>query len=738
VFSIESVFFLREYWNDHDQARREEIRNLVNGGRLCLTGSALTTPDTILPDTEAIIRDYLYGQEWLRENGMTVEPRLAYLPDNFGNSPMLPAILGSLGCDRAAITRIDGMYFMGADYRPKSAFPLRGSSAAELERHHGANDFVWRSPDGSEILTHWNAHTYFQGDMLATSGIIRWMGVTFGISRRGEKHVARRIERFVRELKPLARTPYLFCPIGCDFNGPIPGLVELLARYNEHRYPATGVWAVNASLDDYLDLVDCHRHALPVVTLDPNPYWMGFYGSRPAAKLRCNRITSKAILAEKVSATQPASSAVERELREAWEILALTNHHDLITGTAPDRVWKSEQLEWLDEAERLADSALCEAGARVRRWERGGPGATEPPEWRLHNGRLEIRTPHYRVEIDQHHGGCIMSFADSGGHEMLDGPANDLVGYADSGGLWRMGHEFLGGEFREIRKSSRLDAEVKATECEDELFVEVSSHLMLRPFVRRLWFSTSSPIVRMQVVGAAAKQHTVTCRFPTKLSAAGLTMDVPGGIVERPLRKIYDPTFWPARTFAHVACKTGRAGLAAFLGGPACISARPDGTIEWLAARNAQLERAFGVLPVPAHPARGRSNEAHCLDYAVWFTHSAEGLAREGRRVLHESWVDRESHHLQEIADSVVSTDRRDVAVGAVKRACRGEGLIARLHNHGPRASVIRVRCEGGARPIRAARICDARERDLGPVHIDGGEAVVPISRAITSVRLFV
>ena len=48
--------------------------------------------------------------------------------------------------------------------------------------------------------------------------------------------------------------------------------------------------AVLASLSDYLDLVDCHRGTLPRLTLDPNPYWMGFYASRPGLKRACRRL----------------------------------------------------------------------------------------------------------------------------------------------------------------------------------------------------------------------------------------------------------------------------------------------------------------------------------------------------------------------------------------------------------------------------------------------------------------
>ena len=40
----------------------------------------------------------------------------------------------------------------------------------------------------------------------------------------------------------------MFCPMGCDFNGPVPDLVELLDRYNRTRFGDTGVWAASAGI----------------------------------------------------------------------------------------------------------------------------------------------------------------------------------------------------------------------------------------------------------------------------------------------------------------------------------------------------------------------------------------------------------------------------------------------------------------------------------------------------------
>jgi hypothetical protein len=736
VFGIECLFFLRLYW-DRRPDRQATVRRLVNEGRMRITGTGLTTPDTNLPHAEAILRDYLLGQEWLRRNGMTVEPALLYLPDSFGHTPALPSIARALGVDMVAVTRIDGMAFIGSDFRPASDFPLAGSSADALSRL-GTQTFVWRAPDGAEVLGHWNAFTYFHGDMLAHRGIIRWMGLAFGVPWRTRGHVRRRIERFSRELQGLSRTPYLLCTIGCDFNGPIPGLVDLLDRYNRHDYPHTGVWAVNAGMDDYMRLAGAHREALPVVSLDPNPYWMGSHASRPAIKRRCNRLAHTLMVSEKLACAKAITTegadvpeAIRRDLDAGWELVALSNHHDFITGTSPDRVFLAEQCEWLERAERHARRALAAAGAGHE------PLPLQPGadlSWRLHDGRVHVEGPHYRLEISERQGGCITSLRrQHDGTEWLAGPSNDLCAYVDSGGLWRMGHEYRGGRFAEIERASRGPARVSVTSQPGRLHVRVESVLAGRPVTRFLELRGDTPVIRMKIIGMAGLRRTVTCRFHPALRATSLRMDVPGGAIERPQRRIYDPTFWAARSFASVS--EDERAMVAMLGGPACVALRGDGAMEWVALRNAPRETAFGILPLPAHPASGTDHDANVFDYAVTFadegTEPCWSVVAE--RVLSEAWLEPEAVALAGHADRLIAVDRADVRVVAVKPASRGHGFVARLQRLATGPARAELVCP--ARNIRAASLCDALERDREPLRVQQGRAEVPLESTLTSVR---
>jgi hypothetical protein len=550
--------------------------------------------------------------------------------------------------------------------------------------------------------------------------------------------VARRIEGFARRLQKLALTPYLFCPIGCDFNEPIRDLLQLLDDYNRHRYPSQGLYVVNAGLDDYLALVDCHRDRLPVVELDPNPYWMGFYATRPEVKRRHNRAVGKLLLAEKLATTSGcAESEWKTDLDRAWDMLVVSNHHDFITGTSPDRVWKKEQKPWLENAEALAGQVLERHASACTPPPASRP--SRPPAWRPANGRLEISGRYYRLVMSEKAGGCLVSLRTAEhGPERLMAPGNDLVTYRDSGGLWRLGHEFRGGYFLEASRASESFAEIEAREVNGLLQVRIESQLGFGRFVRWLWFRDDSPVIRMRLSGSAPHRMSVACRFPLSIGADRICMDVPGGFADRPTKKLYDPTFWPARTFAHVQDREGQGGMAAILGGPACVRFDRQGVMEWLVLRNTTRERAFRLLPLLAHPAGGTDPDEHTFDYAVVATD--RGDWRENRLhalagiVLDDAWLTPGVPDLRALAESQVTVDDNRVQVMAVKTADIGSGRIVRLLSTGSGPTGIRLHCAFG--PVEQASLCDARERDLAPLQIDGQDVLVPLSGAITSVRI--
>lgn len=760
VYSLESVFFIRMYW-ERNPENRESIRELVNGGRIRLSGSGINTPDNILTPLEALFRDYLHGQEWLRENGMLQEPRLAYLPDNFGNSPNLPTLLRAMGFEYTAFSRIDGLLFPGSDYRLPARYPLRGSSAHLLLREKRSADFTWRDANGEEILCHLNPFTYGQGDTLIHGGVARWMGLKVGLPSRpaGLSRSLRKISRFIRQLEPLSPTPYMFCPIGLDFNDPLPRLVEVLEEYNHLAYPETGVFVVNASLEDYLDLVSAHRSRLPAVRLDPNPCFMGFYLSRAEVKQLWDSVVRRLVAAEKLLVERElrgdgdGNEVLWRRLRDLWDRALMANHHDFITGTAPARVWEREQkpllLRWGREAQEILEEILAgePGGAVTATSDLQTETATSPPtgrrvmipgreterprpNWKITDDILRVETSRYVLEIDRCRGGCISRLVDlERGSEVLSGPGNDVVLYHDGGGLWRMGHEFLGGAFRERERSSDWEAAVRVTEGEDFLRIEVIAEPEGLRVVRRIWCRQGSPLLEMRLEGRIADHRTATVRFPLAGNVSCLLMEVNGGLVRRPPVKLYEPTFWAAGRLVIPEDEDGSWEVAFLPGVPSCVGYGPDRGFELAVMRNAPREQAFGILPLLSFPASGPGRGVQVNEYALLLPPANQGedsldaclkvVLGENPSVQPLNW----------------KTIPEGVTVAAVKRPLRGEGYIVRLYSPlpGPReVSLFREDMD-----IVEAFLCDARERNIAELSVSGGRVHLAMSSSLATVRVF-
>ena len=739
VYSVECMFFLRMYWEGNPQ-QQEMLRDLINERRLRLTSSGVTTADTLLPDPEAILRGWLLGQEWLRRNGMTQEPKLAYFSDSFGSSPALPSLLEAAGFRQTAITRVDGMYFPGFERNHSRKYPRPGSTAEGLLKEERVLDFVWRDRAGAQVLCHWNAFSYGQGDLLAHRGFSRIYLFPLAIPDRSEHNVARRIQKFAGQLGPYSPTPYLFCPIGFDFIAPIPDLVSLLDRYNERRFPVTGIWVVNAGLDDYLDLVNCHRDHLPVIELDPNPYWTGFYSSRPALKMRCRQLVRELRLVEELAflpENAEAAQNLNEELESVWWTAATTNHHDFITGTSPDRIVEEEQIPWLEAAlqvvsQKIGQFAPESAGPTV-------PRAGDLPQWTQGEGQVQVRTPYYTLILAEEAGGSIVrAEGPDSGVRLLDGPSNDLISYKDSGGLWRMGYEYDGGIWQQRDQSSKHRASLQVLARPGGLEVSWVSVLDGEEIQRAMWLRGDSPIIYFRLQGRAAKRRSVTVHFAAGITANELLMDTPGGLVSRAREKVYSPTFWPFQHLLHFRDTGSGRGLALYQNLPGAASLSSSGALQVVALRNAPRERAHHFLPVAGNPAKGYEKDTFAFIYALEFLPAwdwnEDDLAAKARVGTLHPWVDASRAHLRQIAEEQVNLDRADVWVMADKPATRGRGRILRLYTPSGLHQPVVVTIPG--QEIKIAYLCDARERDLEPLEVRDGRAHLNLPGTISTIRL--
>ncbi|MEO8840143.1 MAG: hypothetical protein ABI591_28950 [Kofleriaceae bacterium] len=351
-YSVAEMGFLAKHVADHGA---EPWLAHFGTGHARIVGGGMTSPDTLLPTAEALTRDYLLGTIFA-EQSFNARPRAAWLPDSFGHSPTVPDLLSAAGFTSVGFGRIDGarhtFEIVGAGLDPIAPDV---TTTASVLRDLGSADFVWRGPGGGSVLAHYMPiREYCQGDSIDLDGF------PVGGDRLGEEHdddpvfVRSQIAEFIDQLTPYAKTPYLFVPIGCDFQVPRPRLADYAQWWNDEQYAATGVWVALATFEDYERLVGFHTDELPAMERDIAPVWTGFYASRPQLKQAARAV------AESLAGVEPFLALVEPgsdALAPAWQAVVLSNHHDTITGTSSDAVVDSEEAPLLASAKTTAEDA---------------------------------------------------------------------------------------------------------------------------------------------------------------------------------------------------------------------------------------------------------------------------------------------------------------------------------------------------------------------------------------------
>ena len=108
-----------------------QVKARVQSGAWEATGGMWIEADTNLTGGESLVRQFLYGQRYLRDE-LGVKGNVLWLPDVFGYSAALPQLIAKSGMKYFLTTKISWSQF--------NRFPY--------------DTFRWRGLDGTEVLTH--------------------------------------------------------------------------------------------------------------------------------------------------------------------------------------------------------------------------------------------------------------------------------------------------------------------------------------------------------------------------------------------------------------------------------------------------------------------------------------------------------------------------------------------------------------------------------------------------------
>lgn len=311
VFSASSAQHYR-WIKDNYPSIFDGIKKRVKTGQWKPVGGMWVECDGNMPGSEAMVRQFVYGQKFFKEN-FNLESKEAWLPDSFGYSGALPQIVTQSGI---------------------SAFLSQKMSWNKVNKmpHH---TFFWEGIDGTRVFTHFPpADTY--------------------ISELSGEELAHAERNFSEK----GRSSVSLVPFGWGDGGGGPTREMIAAAYRTKNLEGSPK-VVLGSADDFF------KQALSEYS-NP-PVWRGeMYLELHRGVLTSQRRTkhgnrrNEALLREaelwaSYAALKLGTEYPRAQLEKIWESVLLMQFHDILPGTAIAWVYKEVENRHSEISKELGE-----------------------------------------------------------------------------------------------------------------------------------------------------------------------------------------------------------------------------------------------------------------------------------------------------------------------------------------------------------------------------------------------
>ncbi|MDR0902270.1 MAG: glycoside hydrolase family 38 [Opitutaceae bacterium] len=309
-----------EHIGRHDPELFSNIKKLIAAGRWEPVGGTYIQPDTNLPATESLLRQFVRGRRYFKEKfGRDVTA--AWAADSFGHSAGLPEILAAAGMRSFAFTR-----------PPQSAFPLPKPV------------FWWEAASGARILCY------------------RPEAGWYGTDR---DEIEQRLElALVEANKHGLENVACFHGLGNHGGGPSRAQLRLVEQWKA-RHPELRV--IHSGLHDLFAALRKEERRqpaglFPVIKGELNFCLRGCSASMARFKYIYRRAEAQlaraglAVTASALAGNQPRA----RELARPWDDLLFNAFHDILPGTSIERAC-DDQFAHIGGAFHAAQRAEADA-----------------------------------------------------------------------------------------------------------------------------------------------------------------------------------------------------------------------------------------------------------------------------------------------------------------------------------------------------------------------------------------
>ncbi|NMP38115.1 MAG: alpha-mannosidase [Clostridiales bacterium] len=322
----------------------EGIKQRVKEGRWEPEGSMWVEADTNVASGEALVRQFLVGKRFFREE-FGVDNKIMWLPDVFGYSAALPQLIKKSGMEYFMTTKIS--------WNEYNKFPF--------------DTFMWRGIDGTEVLSHFST-----GSSPSTNERENFQ-TTYN-TYLSPRQVIGGWKRYSQ--KDLGKNYLISYGHGDGGGGPTRDMLEFSSRMSR-GIPGCPVVKQEKSLDFFRNLekeVSGNRFL---------PRWSGelyleFHRGTLTSQARNKKYNRKSEYTyhdvetlSSIAAAECKKAYPKQRLNDNWKVILLNQFHDILPGSSIKEVYEDSReqyeevlkngREMLGDAENAiaADISLC-------------------------------------------------------------------------------------------------------------------------------------------------------------------------------------------------------------------------------------------------------------------------------------------------------------------------------------------------------------------------------------------
>ncbi|MBQ9783686.1 MAG: alpha-mannosidase [Clostridia bacterium] len=727
---------LYRYLKEEAPEKYEELKELVSQGRWEPEGSMYLEADCNLTSGESLVRQILHGKKFFKDE-FGVDNKVLFLPDVFGYSAAMPQILKKSGVDYFVTSKIS---WNDTNMMPRDAF-------------------YWEGIDGTEIFTSFIT-TQEMGGHFSKRTLGKNKNNTTYVGHLTPTEIRGTWDRFQqKEYTPHTMTTYGF---GDGGGGPTREMLETQRRL---AYGLPGMPVTKMSfLLPYLETTKAAFDKTCART-DRTPRWVGelyleyhrgTYTSVAKVK-KGNRLSEFRLAnAEALSATDLyfGGSYDQDGLNRFWRKTLHNQFHDILPGSSIGEVYDGTDLDYeqiLSYAQSVADEKLHAIAARLNT--AGGTLVYNPTGFARKaslpmNGAyceteesvppfgwtvLKNPAPKCRVKLSGstaendlyvltlNGAGQIASLVDkrTGRDVFKSGRAGNALEIFEDNPTnydnWEL------EDYYKLKKYT-LNEPATVTPVTDgtRAGFRIERPYLSSTIIQNLWLYSDSPRIDFETTLDWHEHHQVLkARFPLDVHAMSATFDVQFGHVTR---STHENTSWDAAKFevyGHKWVDVSESGYGAALLSDSKYGFNTEGS-----------ELSITLLKCGTFPDPNADQGKHTFTYSL-MPHVGDFRAAG---VIEESWVLNQpllscpvAAGKGDLAEtfSLVSVDRPNAVITAVKKAEADQGLIVRLFDAHDCTSTVTVTVPAG---YTKAELCDLLETPERELTVADGKVTLPLS----------